>query len=648
MRHALHKCQAQVDYLFVPPDAMHDTESAVPLCSNEIGDIQGFTHGKCAVIGASTPSAKSLVRSLKAKDGISEFLAVEFVRSDSGFCGHLGNALLSPIGVLNSQLAAEALCDVVVFSTNGIKVAGRVNVYVVVMRFCRHGFAAEHPVQLRVDTLLDSVSCSLDLDDSAGASHCIAVADIRDIHHAVSEGALRFARIHQMRKLNGTTRCIYSMDRKHVDSQDLSRAIRRCSAHYAVLGQSITAGISMYVPKSSRCNFDAFWQQHSMQFSGFCISESPSTFVFYVYDSRHLDEIDRVAHLLKQFVTEQGIDDSSIRFVKRMSEDRWNIKLHRIGRQHSDVTVMSPADPLISDSVVNHLFSQLNIPVGNIQCRNDSDGNKVYVQMSNASSQKIASRIAFTYSGVRHELSFTQVSHAPMPLSRKLPSSGPDAEDKTMVNRDDVGADPDTESSNEIVNPTLSEAPLSEINRLQVGEFASLKLHNSESCVHCRVDECLDEANRVYKVLLSQSEASQVLCAEGMVRRVSDSRGDAYVVHHPAFPAELGLQSGQKWFSLHTHGGEDATKMLAETSLQRWTTQFRDRAIASLTMTVALNNSAECSVNGAQTGDVHTCSEWQVIRSDSFEGRLLHETGVWAPAHSSETQSLARIVRSLS
>ena len=182
---------------------------------------------------------------------------------------------------------------------------------------------------------------------------------------------------------------------------------------------------------------------------------------------------------------------------------------------------------------------------------------------------------------------------------------------------------------------------------LQVGEFASIKLHNAADSIHCRVDKCNDESNRVYRVTSAQSEASRVLCAEGSTKRISDSRGEAYVVHHPAFPAELGLQSGQKWFGVHTHGGEAATKSLAESRLQRWTSQFRDKATKSLTMNIVLCAGDECSAVGAQTGDVHTCSEWSVIRSESFEGRLVHETGVWAPAHSSETETLACIVRSL-
>ena len=61
-------------------------------------------------------SSKSLLRSLRAKDGPAAFYGIEFLRSDSGFCGLTGNALLSPIGILNSPVAMSALHSVHVFS----------------------------------------------------------------------------------------------------------------------------------------------------------------------------------------------------------------------------------------------------------------------------------------------------------------------------------------------------------------------------------------------------------------------------------------------------------------------------------------------------------------------------------------------------
>ena len=148
--------------------------------------------------------------------------------------------------------------------------------------------------------------------------------------------------------------------------------------------------------------------------------------------------------------------------------------------------------------------------------------------------------------------------------------------------------------------------------------------------------------------MLAQSEVSQILCAEGSVRTVSDSRGDAFIVRHPAFPAELGLKSGQKWFGIHQHGGEEATRQLVESSLERWKSQFRAKSNQSLLMNVVLCSDSECSAVGAQTGEVHTCSAWNVIPSDSFEARLMEQSGAWAPGHSSEIDNIARVVRTLS
>ena len=241
---------------------------------------------------------------------------------------------------------------------------------------------------------------------------------------------------------------------------------------------------------------------------------------------------------------------------------------------------------------------------------------------------------------------FEKVSHAPRPLLRHIvPSDGPveNAHAREGGNRDMSDDDPANMSS----MPPHTEQSLASTDQLHVGEFASIKLDNADTAVHCRVEACLDEAAHVYRVTLAQTEVSRILCCDGRIRRVSDTRGDAYVVYHPAFPAEFGLQSGQKWFSVHSHGGDDAAKRLAETSLQRWTSQFRQKAIASLSVTIALSSEGQCSAVGAQTGEVHTCSEWAVIRPDSFDGRLLQQSGVWSPEHSSQCEALACIVRSL-
>ena len=61
------------------------------------------------MIGASSRASKSLLRSLRAKHGTDAFYAVEVVRSDSGFFGMSGNALLAPIGAFNSPAAVAAL-----------------------------------------------------------------------------------------------------------------------------------------------------------------------------------------------------------------------------------------------------------------------------------------------------------------------------------------------------------------------------------------------------------------------------------------------------------------------------------------------------------------------------------------------------------
>ena len=343
----------------------------------------------------------------------------------TGSCGISGNALLAPIGALNSGLAVEALCEVSVLSTSGLKVAGRVNIYVVVMRFRRETSVDKHNVRMPVDTLMDESGCSIDIDEAVGASHRMAVADMQDIHSVASNGAFRFSRIHQMRKLNDVTRCIFSMplDPDQENMRVVEDTLRVSSLRYALLGQSVTSGVTMYIAKVFHQSFDEFWKAHSKQFNVFCIREAPCTYAFYVYDTRYRGEIDSVMQLLKQFARDHGIVDSTLRIIQRISNDRWSVELLRIGSEHSEVTLMSHTDPLVNEAVVSHVFSQLRIPIGSVQLRNDSDGSRVYVQMSSASSQLIVPKFAFRYAGLRFQLAFEKISHAPVPLSHKLVNS---------------------------------------------------------------------------------------------------------------------------------------------------------------------------------------------------------------------------------
>ena len=160
--------------------------------------------------------------------------------------------------------------------------------------------------------------------------------------------------------------------------------------------------------------------------------------------------------------------------------------------------------------------------------------------------------------------------------------------------------------------------------------------------MHCRVDSWVDERNFVSDIVLAQSEALKVLCAEGSIRSICDTRGEAYAAYYPAFPAELGLKSGQKWCGIHAHGGADKTLQLAQTSHETWRAQFRAQAAKSLSMRIVLCPGHGPSTAGDATGDVHTCVKWNVVMSSTFEGRLLELTGAWSPIRTSQLSCLAR------
>ncbi len=321
-----------------------------------------------------------------------------------------------------------------------------------------------------------------------------------------------------------------------------------------------------------------------------------------------------------------------------------------------------------------------------VEFHNDSDGHKVYVHMNNASAQLACRKVAFRVGSLRAELSFSKVSYVPRMLKPSAMSNdGPESSKKNGLSDGVVltspecsdcassagcvinGPQPESmEAQNQtapnvqhVAGPSVLHVPeqgsvansvgqcMGETDSLQIGQFASVKLHGSNAAFMCKVSVCIDAVNRVYEVMFAQDEASKLLCANGVVKRVDDSRGVAYVAYHPAFPAELGLASGQKWFGVRVHGGEEKTKRLAESRLTTWRSQFILKAQQSLTAKISLCKDGECTAAGAQTGEVNTCVEWHAIPSDSFEGRLIEKTGVWSQTHASESADLACIVRAL-
>ena len=135
-------------------------------------------------------------------------------------------------------------------------------------------------------------------------------------------------------------------------------------------------------------------------------------------------------------------------------------------------------------------------------------------------------------------------------------------------------------------------------------------MHRSNVCAH---DSVFDSDRSIYRVTLVGSDVQKLLSATGCITRVTDARGDSFVVRHPAIAAKIELPTIKQWFAVHKHGAEADAKQCAEQELQDWQTALRLKVKEQVSILICFHTSVACDECGCAVVFAQHCRKYCML-----------------------------------
>ena len=279
-RNALMSCGWTAEVLFSPSSALGFPNNNFNVQLNSRSDVEEFVGKSCVVIGASSPSSRALLQTVRKQTFQGSLYALETVRSDSGFYSLGENALSAPIGALSSPSILACLEEVHVLSASRAKIGDKVNCYVYLLKFSSAALASPQQnvvVQSGCLNMSPAVSSVIDLGNDLFTTcvlDCDRLSSVQKVAQQVD------ASIHHVRKHGDSFHVIASVAQDARSSSQFVFRMHGTSFRFAVLSHATDAAVTMYVPKSLRGQFDTYWATNLHRLSGYGICEAATFYTF--------------------------------------------------------------------------------------------------------------------------------------------------------------------------------------------------------------------------------------------------------------------------------------------------------------------------------------------------------------------------------